>query len=141
MSDREIPSLAVKRLQEIRKRFPLGENNIPALLNILEPKVALFPERNLRFISKVAIQFPTLAKEEELDKLQEQWRDLLYANECLKHRDQSATYMWFDFNQVNDGLNQPKFDLLSKLMCGLLALPHSSASVKRIFFSDELNQN
>lgn len=45
----------------------------------------------------------------------------------------SATTFWLELRTVKDGNNHPKFSLLSKFMCCLLALPHSSACVERIF--------
>ena len=40
---------------------------------------------------------------------------------------------WSKLKSVKDGNDQPKFGLLSQLMCGLLALLHSSACVERVF--------
>jgi hypothetical protein len=40
---------------------------------------------------------------------------------------------WLQVTQITDGNAKPKFDVLSELMCTLVALPHSSACVERIF--------
>jgi len=40
---------------------------------------------------------------------------------------------WLELKQITDCNAKPKFDVLSKLMCTLVALPHSSACVERIF--------
>ena len=118
---------------QMRKRFPFDEENVLALLNILDPKVALSSQRRIRAIPKLAVHFPNLVKEEELDSLQEQWEDLFHARSTLQHLNQSATCFWHELFGITDGNNQPKFDLLSKFMCALLVLPHSSASVERLF--------
>lgn len=118
---------------QMKKRFPFEESSIIAMLKAMNPAEALSTDRNLKSIGKLAVHFPTLIKEEELDALQDQWRDLLYAKETLKGLSQSATVFWNDLLSVKDGNNKAKFDLLSKFMCGLLALPHSSACVERIF--------
>ena len=59
--------------------------------------------------------------------------DLLYAKEALRNLNESATTFWTELKSVKDGNNELKFDCLSKIMCGLLALPHSSACVERVF--------
>src|SRR5688572_6548035 len=40
---------------------------------------------------------------------------------------------WFKLSSIKDGNDHMKFGLLSNFMCGLMALPHSSACVERIF--------
>jgi hypothetical protein len=40
---------------------------------------------------------------------------------------------WLQVKQITDGNAKPKFDVLSELMCTLVALPHSAACVERIF--------
>ena len=74
-----------------------------------------------------------LVNEEDLDKLQEQWQDLLYSEEHLQCLSQKATSFWYELRKVKDGNNESKFKVLSEFMCGLLALPHSSACVERVF--------
>ena len=40
---------------------------------------------------------------------------------------------WYQLRNIRDGLDNPKFDLLSNFMTTLTVLPHSSACVERIF--------
>ena len=40
---------------------------------------------------------------------------------------------WLGLKQITDANERPKFDVLCDLMCSLLALPHSSACVERVF--------
>jgi len=40
---------------------------------------------------------------------------------------------WLELKQITDCNAKPKFDVLSELMCTLVALPHSSACVELIF--------
>lgn len=76
---------------QIRKRFPITEEeNILALLNVLDPKEALSPERHMKSISKLAVHFPNLIEEEQLDELQEQWQDLLYFSTSLGQLSKTA---------------------------------------------------
>lgn len=74
-----------------------------------------------------------LVKDDELDVLQDQWTDLLYAKETVKNLNENATTFWSELKTVKDGNNEPRFACLSKFMCGLVALPHSSACVERVF--------
>lgn len=91
------------------------------------------PKRSVKSIAELAVHFPTLVKEDDFDVLQDQWQDLLSAKESLRGFDEKATVFWQEIRSVKDGNNHIKYDVLSKLMCGLLALPHSSACVERVF--------
>lgn len=98
----------------------------------MDPKEALSPEGQEKSISKLAVNFPNLI-EEELDELQEQWRDLLHFSTSLGKLSKTAVRFWHEVGDIKDGNNHTKFDKLSRLMCDLMALPHFSASVERVF--------
>ena len=51
----------------------------------------------------------------------------------MQNLTQTPTSFWSELHKVKDGNNKMKFGVLSRLMCGLLALPHSSACVERVF--------
>lgn len=123
----------VELCKQIKKRFPLAEDCVLAKLQVIEPKQALNPNRRVKSIVKLAIHFPTLVMEEDYDDLENQWQDLLTAKESLRDMSDKATSFWQEILTVKDGNNHVKYHLLSKLMCGLLALPHSSACVERVF--------
>lgn len=123
----------VELCKQIKKRFPLAEDCVLAKLQVIEPKEALNPNRRVKSIVKLAIHFPTLVMEEDYDDLENQWQDLLTAKESLRDMSDKATSFWQEILTVKDGNNHVKYHLLSKLMCGLLALPHSSACVERVF--------
>ena len=80
-------------------------------------------------------------KEDELDALHDQWRDLLYSKELLKNGSEMATRFWLEIRKITDGNLKPKFDILSRFMCSLLALPHSSAYVERVFSQLKIVKN
>ena len=122
----------VELCQQMRKRFTFEDESVLALLRALDPKVAQSPQRNVA-LAKLAYHFPMLVNEEDLDKLQDQWNDLLYAKEHLQNLTQNATSFWHELSKVKDGNNESKFGILSAFMCDLLALPHSSATVERVF--------
>lgn len=118
---------------QMKKRFTFDQESVLSLLKIIDPKESLSPRRNKDSIIKIALYFPTLVNEEELDILEDQWKDLLYVKESLNNLSESATTFWLELRSVKDGNNEPKFNLLSRFMCNLLALPHSSACVGRVF--------
>lgn len=91
------------------------------------------PRGNESTIARLASYFPRLVKEEDLDVLEDQWQDLLYSKESLKSLSHKVTSFWQDLRTVRDGNNREKFAVLSKFMCDLLSLPHSSACVERVF--------
>ena len=111
---------------QMKKRFPFEEDCVIALLKNLDPKVALSPHRNTSIIS-LAVHFPMIVKEEDLDTLEDEWQSLMHAKETVQNLTQTATSFWSELQQVKDGNKKMKFGVLSRLMCGLLALPHSSA--------------
>ncbi|KAK3888573.1 hypothetical protein Pcinc_007425 [Petrolisthes cinctipes] len=126
-------SYMVELCMQIKRRFTFEEDSVLSLLQIIEPKAALSSERCIKSIAKLAVHFPHVIKNEDLDELEEQWRDLLYAQTSLKNLSYRATTFWYELRSVKDGNGHSKFDLLSKFMCCLFALPHSSACVERVF--------
>lgn len=114
---------------KIKKGFPLQVDCVLPILQIFEPKKAMRPERRVNSITKLAMYFPCLIKEEDLDGFEEQWQDLLSVKETLRCMNDKATSFWQKLRTIKDGNNHAKFNVLSDLMCGLLALPHSSDCV------------
>ena len=118
---------------QIKMRFPLEEDGVLAQLSVVDPKVALSPQRKVTSIVPLALHFPTLVKESDLDDLQEQWEDLLHAKESLQSLSLSPTSFWQELFEVKDGRGKAKFSILAEFMRDILALPHSSAAVERMF--------
>ena len=83
---------------------------------------------------KLALKFPRLIPENDLDKLEDEWRALLYSRDQLSPlAGKTPVAFWSELQQVTDGTGEPKFPVLCQLMCALLTLPHSSACVERVF--------
>jgi hypothetical protein len=98
----------------------------------LEPKTAL--NDNKSSIIPLALQFPPIIADEHLDRLCDQWRELASYKSDLEHLSRmEPPAFWLQLKQLTDGNDKPKFDILCELMCTLVALPHSSACVERIF--------
>ena len=122
----------VELCTQIRRRFPLGQNSSLAQMQLLDPKQAL--EINKPSVIPLAAQFPTIVSEENLDRLSDQWRELAsYKNDLGHLVDEDPPAFWLGVQQVTDANNQNKFDVLADFMCSLVALPHSSACVERVF--------
>ena len=73
-----------------------------------------------------------MVSEDQLDELDDQWRELLYAKDTLRGMSASPTEFWDEIRAVKDGYGVGKCKLLGNFMCNLLVLPHSSACVERI---------
>lgn len=70
----------------MQKLFILHGDSVLSLLRTIELKESLSPKRNSSDILKLALHFPKLVKEEELDVLQDQWGDLLCAKESITEK-------------------------------------------------------
>lgn len=66
---RDCQKFLVELCAQMRKRFIFDEDGILAMLRVLDPKEALSPKRSLLSIPKLAVHFPTVIKEEDLDRL------------------------------------------------------------------------
>lgn len=73
--------LMVELCGQMQKRFSFEEDSALSMLKVLEPKEALSPQRSLQSIIKLAVIFPTLIREEDLDDLQDEWKNLLHFKE------------------------------------------------------------
>jgi len=101
-------------------------------MQLLEPEKAL--NDNKLSIIPLALQFPTVVSEDHLDRLCDQWRELASYKGDLEHlADTEPPAFWLELKQITDCNAKPKSDVLSELMCTLVALPHCSACVERIF--------
>ena len=125
----------------MKKRLTFDQDSVLSLLKIIDPIESLSQTRNHDSLLKLALYFPTLVEENYLDQLEDEWKGLLYAKESLKSFSELATSFWLELKTVKDGNNELRFPLLSKFMCSMLALPHSSACVERTFFATEYFEN
>ena len=123
----------VELCSQIKRRFPFQGDSVLCMLSCLNPQEALSTNRALTCISKLAMHFPQLVPEDQLDELEDQWRGILYAKNSTVQMSNSPTEFWDELKTVKDGNVKMKFGLLSNFMCNLLVLPHSSACVERIF--------
>jgi len=125
-------SFLIELCVQIKSRFPLSPDCVLAQMQLLEPEKAL--NDNKPSIIPLALQFPTVVSEDHLDRLCDQWRELASYKGDLEHlADMEPPAFWLELKQITDCNAKPKFDVLSELMCTLVALPHCSACAERIF--------
>ena len=123
----------VELCNQIRKRFPLNEDSLIAKFNVLDPKIAENPNISPPSIIPLATHFPALVPEEQLNDLDDQWRNYRLLADKLAVPQEIIPKYWFKLRDLKDGLQNSKYDLLSDFMTNLVIMPHSSACVERIF--------
>ena len=79
------------------------------------------------------MHFPSLVPESQLNNLDKQCRGFRLSASELTIPTENIPKYWNQINEIKDGLNNSKFNLLFYFMTNLCVLPHSSASVERIF--------
>ena len=117
---------------QIKKRFPLNEDSLIAQLKVLDPTVASNTNVSPQFLTQLISKFPNLVKQDEVNELEDQWRNFrLTAKDILHYMpNDSIPQYWCNLGSIKDGLrSNPKFGLLSNFMVNLTCLPHSSASL------------
>ena len=119
---------------EIRKRFHFEDNSIISYLSSLDPKEALSKGRKMKNISLLANNFPMLIPADKLDKLEDEWRELLVLKaEITDLVELEPPQFWLSVGKLKNCREDQVFPLLSNFMADLTVLPHSSASAERVF--------
>jgi len=113
---------------QIRKRFSLSSKSVLAQLCALDPDEALSNNRKVKSIIPLAVQFPNLVNEVDLDSLQDQWQQLPSAKKCIEHSNRglevsAVPAFWKRLHLIKDGMNNSKFGLLSEFMCNMMVSP------------------
>ena len=120
---------------QIKSVFDFDEDGVLAKLNILNPKTARNQDVSPTSIASLAMHFPTLVNESQLNQLDNEWQNFrtAAADPELKFTKGPIPQYWNALIEISDGLGNPKYGLLSHFMTCLTCLPHASASVARIF--------
>ena len=102
------------------------------MLQVLDPAVshAKFPSLVL-----LAVHFPNIIPESQLQTLDNQWRKLSYVNLPFDSEDMDPEEFWGCLNKITDGTGDTQFGTLCEFMQSLLCLPHANVDVKRVFSS------
>ena len=84
-------------------------------------------------IIPLAVHFPHIVPENKLNELDDQWRAFCVSAKDMGVSADCVPEYWHNLGSVMDGLDNLKFPWLSHFMSTMTVLPHSSASVERIF--------
>lgn len=114
--------------KQIIQRFPL-KGNVIKLFNFLEPSIVKLG--SISSISEVALLFPNLINDSQLQALDSEWRLLRNTDEIQSFSDNVVSF-WQEVKKLKLGDESLMFNILSSFVFNILALPHSSATVERV---------
>lgn len=118
----------VELCNQIRTRFDFNDLRLKFLTNF-QPKVAL--SGNVPSIAQAVELFEILVTDVEV--LNTEWRQLQDIEFLKQFENASFDEFWLEVFKMKNELNDEMFPNLNKLVKGLMCLPHTSASVERIF--------
>lgn len=84
-------------------------------------------------IIPLSVNFLSIVPENNLNDLDDQWRNYRANAGNLQIASYSIPSYWYLLKDIKDGLGNNKYGMLSEFMTTLTILPHSSAAVERIF--------
>lgn len=103
-------------------------------MNCLEPNIFL-NKKNDNLIT-LAKYFPNLLDVNEVQELDNEIREL----QNMKFVELETMAFWRNVSYIKRANNAPAFPTLTKFVSSIMALPHSSANVERIFNIVNLNK-
>ena len=119
----------IEGASQILQRFNLSDS-VLTNLKALDPQSVLM--KTVPSVAPLAVQFPNLVSEKDLNEMDGEWR-LLRNTELNVEPDIDAYKFWQKVGDLKKGDDSPLFPLVGNFMKKLLCLPHSSASVERVF--------
>ena len=119
----------IEGASQILQRFNLSDS-VFTNLKALDPQSVLM--KTIPSVAPLAAQFPNLLSENDLNEIDGEWR-LLKNTELNVEPDINVYKFWQKVGDLKKGDDSPMFPLLGNFMKKLLCLPHSSASVERVF--------
>lgn len=111
--------------RQMKQRFFSG-GEVVKLLSCIDPDV-FKSEEGISMLMKLASTYTCIVKEAEWDQLGEEAEELQAIFSELIGGDLSIDSFWTKVGETG------RFPLVSKLVSGLLSIPHSNASVERVF--------
>lgn len=121
----------VELCNQFRKRFSFSDDSVISKLNALDPNL------DIKFsppsIIPLAINFPSFVPEKVLNELDDEWRSYKINRDTFRINSDNIPCYWNQLGKIKDGLGNSKYELLSSFMVNLTVLPHSSATVERVF--------
>ena len=130
---KECKRFMIEICKQIRRRINLDSQSLLAKLQVLDPSVAKDVTVSPRTITLLAAHFSSLVPKEQLNQLDNKWREFRQAKLSQFTQETSIPAYWYKLRNVKNALDQDKFASLSHFMTSLTALPHSTAAVERVF--------
>lgn len=123
----------IEAVTQISKRFPF-DGTVFQNLKVLDPLSV--KSKSVASLVPLMASFPSLVTDQTLQDIDTEWRllrnsDMVSSEMC----DLNVTQFWVKVRDTKTGDNEPMYPHLSTLMLNLLCLPHSSATVERVFSS------
>jgi hypothetical protein len=120
-------------LDQIRTRFSFNRNELKYMSAIIPENVM---RKKTQSLSLLALQFPNVISENQLNDLDREWRllpniDLGIDNDNYLIAD--FENFWNNVASSKNYLDEPMSPLILKLVNHITILPHSSATVERVF--------
>lgn len=119
----------IEACSQIIQRFSLRNNPIKKF-EFLDP--AIVKSGTIQSISDVAILFPNIVNNNDLQALDTEWRILRNCKEIETFSNEAVGF-WQEVSKMKLGDGTPVFKILTNFVFTILSLPHSSANVERIF--------
>jgi hypothetical protein len=126
----------VEACSQITKRFPLKDNFLKSL-EFLDPEIV--KSGSVSSISHVATRFPNLIVK-NVQSLDNEWRLLRNVSEIQALSNDLCTF-WQAISKLKLGDESPRFPTLTNFVFNIICLPHSSATVERLFSAINLMKN
>ena len=117
----------IESASQLLYRFNLTDSLLESL-KALDPQCILM--KTIPSIALLASKFPNLVPENDLNTIDTEWH-LLRNTEINVQGD--TWKFWMEVKSMKKGDGTPLFPMVGNFMTKLLCLPHSSASVERVF--------
>ena len=112
---------------QLKKRLPL-DNLVIQDLKFLNPQMAM--TGTIASIAGVAVRFPNVVPESQLQSLEQEWRQLMFDEEISDLADSSTSPAEEFWGKVS--VNE-KYKILGTFVKAMLRLPVSNADCERVF--------
>lgn len=119
----------IEACSQIIQRFPLKDNPLQ-LLNFLDPEVV--KSGSIPSLSLVFSKFPNFLETTTLQPIDNEWR-LLRNTEEVQSLSDDVFIFWQEVSNLKLGNEEQMFPSLTKFVFKIMCLPHSSATVERVF--------
>lgn len=125
----------IEGAKQIKTSFDFG-SPITRSLEFLNPTI--IKRRSIQSLSHIARSFPNVIQQEHLQTLDNEWRHLKMNDTILATKEEDPEVFWQEVFRAQDCDGKLHYTTLKEIVSALLCLPHSSATVERIFSSINL---